>query len=150
VTERALTAQRDLLAAVLDTLVPTGGDFPGAGVVALDHVLATAAASADLESLLVRGLELIEATARAAGAPGFARLGVDDRETILRSVERSHADFFEALVRHTYDGYYGHPTIVTRLGLDPGPLHPRGHQIEVLDVPDLSRVIARGPFYRRA
>jgi Gluconate 2-dehydrogenase subunit 3 len=150
VTAGALTAQRDLLAAVLDTLVPAGGDFPGAGAVALDHVLATAAASADLESLLVRGLELIEATARAAGVPGFARLGVDECETILKSVERSHVDFFEALVRHAYDGYYAHPMIVTRLGLDPGPLHPRGHQIEALDAPDLSRVIARGPLYRRA
>ena len=149
-TGGALAEQGELLAAVLDTLVPASGDFPGAGAVALDHVLATAAASADREALLVRGLELIEETARAAGVPGFARLGADERETILKSVERSHADFFEALVRHTYDGYYGHPTIVTRLGLDPGPLHPRGHEVETLDAPDLARVIARGPLYRRA
>ena len=59
-------------------------------------------------------------------------------------------DVFEALVRHTYDGYYGHPNIVARLGLDPGPLHPRGHRIESRDAPDLARVIARGPLYRRA
>lgn len=149
-TRGALAAQRDLLTAVLDTLVPAGGDFPGAGAVALDHVLAMAAASADLESLLARGLELVEETARAAGAPGFTRLGADERETVLERVERSDAGFFETLVRQTYDGYYGHPTIVARLGLDPGPLHPRGHQVEVLDAPDLSRLIARGPLYRLA
>ena len=148
-TQGGLTAQRDLLAAALDTLVPADGGFPGAGAVALDHLLATAGASAGLESLLARGLALVEATARAAGAAGFARLGPGERETVLQRVERSDAEFFEALVRHTYDGYYGHPTILTRLGLDPGPLHPRGHQIEALDTPDLSRVIARGPLYRR-
>jgi hypothetical protein len=147
---RELTAQRDFLAAVLDTLVPASGDFPGAGAVALDHVLAMAAASADLETVLARGLELVDDAARGASAHGFARLGADERETILKSVERSHVEFFETLVRHTYDGYYGHPAIVTRLGLDPGPLHPRGHQVEALDAPDLSRVIARGPLYRRA
>ena len=40
-----LAARRDLLALVLDTLVPADDGFPG-GSVALDHVLAMAAASA--------------------------------------------------------------------------------------------------------
>jgi hypothetical protein len=150
VTTASLAAQRDLLTAVLDTLVPAAGDFPGAGAVAVDHVLARAAESNDLASLLALGLEKVEERARRAGAPEFRRLGPDDRETVLRDVERAHADFFEALVRQTYDGYYGHPTIVARLGLDPGPLHPRGHRIESRDAPDLARVIARGPLYRRA
>jgi len=150
VTQEALAARRDLLALVLDTLVPASGEFPGAGGVALDHVVAVAAASAELESLLSRGLQVVEEAARADGADGFARLTADDRENVLRRVERSHAEFFEALVRHTYDGYYGHPTIITRLGLDPGPLHPRGHRVETVDLPDLARVTARGPIYRRA
>jgi hypothetical protein len=54
---------------------------------------------------------------------------VDDRERVLCRVERSHAQFFETLVRQTYDGYYTRPTVIARLGLDPDPLHPRGHRI---------------------
>lgn len=149
-TQEVLAARRDLLALVLDTLVPASGEFPGAGSVALDHVLVVAAASAELESLFSRGLQAVEEAARAHGAGDFARLGADDRENVLRRVERSDAEFFEALVRHTYDGYYGHATIVARLGLDPGPLHPRGHRVEPVDLPDLGRVTARGPIYRRA
>jgi len=149
-TPGALAARRDLLALVLDTLVPASAGFPGAGAVGLDHVLAVAAASADLESLLWRGLQVVEEAARAQGGSGFAQLSPDDRESVLRQVERSHADLFEALVRHTYDGYYGHAVVVTRLGLDPGPLHPRGHRIEAADLPDLARVTARGPIYRQA
>ena len=144
-----LAARRELLAAVLDTLVPGGGGFPGAGEVALDDVLAMAAASADLESLLSRGLQVVEETARAGGAD-FALLSPDGREHVLRRVEQSQAELFEALVRQTYDGYYSHPAVIARLGLEPGPLHPRGHRVEAIDLPDLARVVARGPIYRPA
>jgi hypothetical protein len=151
VTGVAAAARRDLMTLVLDTLVPAGDGFPGAGAVAVDHVLAMAAASAGLDRLLAEGLGAVEAAASpAGGAAGFASLGSEGREHVLRRVERSHAEFFEALVRHTYDGYYSHPTVIARLGLDPGPLHPRGHRVEAADVPDLARVTARGPLYRPA
>jgi hypothetical protein len=145
-----LAAQRDVLALVLDTLVPPEAGFPGAASVALDHVVALAAASAEVDALLSEGLRVVEQASRAVGAASLASLGIDDREAVLRRVEQSHAVFFEALVRHTYDGYYSHPTVIARLGLDPGPPHPRGHRIESVDVPDLARVIARGPIYRSA
>jgi gluconate 2-dehydrogenase subunit 3-like protein len=145
----ALAAQRDLLALVLDTLVPASGEFPSAGVVALDHVLAVAARSLELESRLSRTLQAVEEAARVDGTGDFARRGVDGRESIVRRVEQSHPELFEVLVRHTYDGYYGHPTVIARLGLEPGPLHPRGHQVETAALPDLARVSARGPIYRQ-
>ena len=149
-TPATLAARRDLLALVLDTLVPAGGGFPGAGEVALDHVLAMAASSADVERLLSRGLQAVEEATRAAGAADLAALSLDDRERVLRRIEQSDAESFEALVRHTYDGYYSHSTVVARLGLDAGPLHPRGHRVEAVDLPDLTRVTARGSLYRRA
>lgn len=143
-----LAARRDLLTAVLDTLVPAGDGFPAAGAVALDHVLGVADASADLESLLVRGLQAVGEHAQGVG--GFAALDPDAREHVLRRVEGEHTEFFDALVRHTYDGYYTHPTIIARLGLDPGPVQPRGHRPEPVEMPGLARVTARGALYRRA
>ena len=149
-TPGTVATRRDLLAPVLDTLVPAGDGFPGAGAVALDHVLAMAAASADLDRLLAQGLEAVAEASQASHAVGFGSLGADDRECVLRRVERSHGAFFAVLVRLAYDGYYSHPTVVARLGLDAGPLHPRGHPIETVDLPDLARVRARGPLYRPA
>jgi Gluconate 2-dehydrogenase subunit 3 len=139
-----LAARRDLLALVLDALVPASDGFP-AGSVALDHVLAMGAASADLEATLTRGLQAIDET-----GSGFARLDLDDRERALARVEQTHAALFDALVRHTYDGYYSHPEVLGRLGLEPGPVQPRGHRIETADLPDLGRVIGRGRIYRPA
>ena len=149
-TPETLAARRDVLALVLDTLVPASSGFPGAGAVALDHVLAMAAASADVARRLSDGLQAVEEASRAIGAAGLASLSVDDRENVLRRVEQSHAEFFEALVRYTYDGYYSHPAVIARLGLDASPLHPRGHRVEAVDLPDLARVSARGPIYRPA
>jgi hypothetical protein len=139
-----LAARRDLLAAVLDSLVPAGDGFP-AGSVALDHVLAMDGASPDVASMLERALQAID---DATGA--FTRLGADERERALGRVERTHPALFDALVRHTYDGYYSHPAVLGRLGLDPGPVQPRGHRIESTELPDLGRVAARGPIYRSA
>ena len=116
-TRPLLAARRDLLALVLDVLVPASDGFPGAATVAIDHVLAVAAASADVDTLLSDGLQAVDEATRALGAAGLASLGADDREHALRRVEQSRAGFFEALVRHTYDGYYSHPTVIARLGL---------------------------------
>jgi hypothetical protein len=150
VTPGRLEAKRDLMTLVLDTLVPAGEGFPESGALALDHVLAMAGASAELESLLWRVLQAIEEETPAGAARGFAGLSATQREELLRRVERSHREPFEALVRHTYDGFYSHPATITRLGLEPGPVQPRGYRIEPAALPDLSRVAARGPIYRRA
>jgi gluconate 2-dehydrogenase subunit 3-like protein len=150
VTPAGLAAKRDLLVSVLDTLIPADEGFPESGAVALDHVLAMAAGSADVGSLLLRALEAVEAATPPGDARGFAGRGAAQREDLLRGVERSHPEAFEALVRHTYDGFYSHPATITRLGLEPGPVQPRGHRIETSPLPDLGRVAARGPIFRRA
>ena len=149
-TREGLAAKRAFLIAVLDTLVPAGAGFPESGALALDHVLAIAEASPDAASLLTRALDAIETASRSAQAGDFAGLDPDRREDVLRAVERSHPEAFEALVRHTYDGFYSHPATIARLGLEPGPVQPRGHRIEPAVLPDLARVAARGPIFRRA
>ena len=145
-----LAARRDLLTHVLDTLVPAGNGFPAAGSVALDHVLSMARASIEVDALLSRALVLVEDTARSTAAD-FAALDVDGRERVLRLAEATDRLTFDALVRHAYDGYYSHPAVLTRLGLEPGPLHPRGHRVETIELADeLARVAAGRTIYRPA
>ena len=118
---------------------------------ALEHVLAVAAASADLERLLSRELQAVEKAARARGAPvSLASLSADDREHVLRRLEPSQGEVFEARGRHTHEGSYGHPRFIARLGLDPRPPPLRGHRIEPVDFPERARVTARGPIDRPA
>ena len=149
-TRARLAARREELAAVLDTLIPAADGFPESGALALDHVLAIASASNEIGALLAQALDAIDEAARAGGARGFAERSAAEREDLLRRVEHSDPEAFEALVRHTYDGFYSHSATIVRLGLEPGPVQPRGHRIEPASVPDLARVAARGPIYRRA
>ncbi len=143
----SVAGRRDLLAAVLDVLIPAEVGFPAAGAIVLDHVLSMAAASSELDALLAG---VLRAVAEAARGGDFSALAVDEQEAVLREVERAHPDAFDALVGHTYAGYYSRPDVVTRLGLTPGPVHPRGHRIAPAELPDLTRVTSRGPLYRRA
>src|SRR5262249_43805220 len=150
VTGEGLAAKRDLLIAVLDTLVPAAAGFPESGALALDHVLAIAGASQDTRLLLTQTLHTIKTTSRNTETGGVAGLDANPRGGLLRAVERSHPEAFDALVRHPYDGFYSHPATIARLGLEPGPVQPRGHRIELASLPDLARVAARGPIFRRA
>jgi hypothetical protein len=134
---------RTLLRLVLDTIVPASDGFPSARDAALDHVLDAASASSDVERAIVASLDAV-----AAASPAFASLDAAGREASLQRVEAAHPDAFGEVVRQAYFGYYGHADVVTRLGLEPGPVHPRGHRLEDGDVPDLSRVTSRGPVYR--
>ena len=140
-----LADERARLAEVLDALIPPTAPFPGAGTAALDHVLAAAAGAPDLDALLGRALR---AVAEAAGPRELGAMGEDEREGALRRAEQVQPDAFAALVQQAYMGYYGHPAVIAALGLDPAPVHPRGHRPEPVDPPDLARVAARGSIYR--
>jgi hypothetical protein len=150
VSRELLLAKRSLLVAVLDTLIPAGEGFPESGALALDHVVAIADASAQAGALLSRALDAIDLAARRDGTGAFERLSVAEREDALRHVESTDPQAFDALVRHAYDGFYSHPATTTRLGLEPGPVQPRGHRIEPAALPDLTRVAGRGAIYRQA
>ena len=61
---------------------------------------------------------------RAAGARARLAERGRPRERCSAASSSPQPDAFAALVRHTYFGYYGHPTVIAALGLDPTPVHP--------------------------
>ena len=143
--------QQELLTAVLNCLVPAAGIFPGAGdlgvVSYLDHVVGQ---SVVLKRLFAQGLRQIVLTSQTQYAQPFSTLPAEQSETVLRHVETLASEFFEALVTHTYSGYYSHPTIVRLLGLEGRPPQPRGYPLEALDIRILDTIKQRPPIYRQA
>ena len=143
-------AQYELVTAVLDRLIPSQEDMPGAGEVGTaDYIDGVAAESARLARLFSGGLQDIEIAAARVGA-GFEELDGEQRDEVLRGVEADSPDFFDALVRHTYNGYYSNPKVVELLGLDPRPPQPRGNHVERGDLSSLELVVERGQAYRDA
>jgi hypothetical protein len=136
--------ERELLASVLDRLVPARDDgrAPGAGALGLADFLETAAAR---DPELRRALD---AALPALAADGFARLAPDAQIARLTALSQQAPADFAALVQRTYQGYYQHPRVVEALGLPPRPPFPEGYAVAPTDFALLDPVRAREKLYR--
>ena len=142
--------QHRLVTSVLDRLIPSQGEMPGAGEVGTaDYLDGVVSDSTQFARLFSDGLQDIEIAAVQLGS-GFEELSDDQKDEVLRSVEADSPDFFDLLVRHTYNGYYSNPKVVELLGLDPRPPQPRGNRVERGDLSSLQVVVERGQAYRDA
>ena len=146
-----VASQQTLLSHVLNRLIPATDDFPGAGDLGVaSYVDTVVGRSAELKRLFAEGLTHIALASQALQGQEFIDLADDQKDAVLRQVETLHPAFFEALVQHTYSGYYSHPTVIRLLGLEARPPQPRGYHLEPLDLTLLDRVKQRGPLYRQA
>ncbi len=139
-----------LLVAVLDRIIPGSGTMPGAGEAGVAAIVqGELAKDMDLAELLDRGLRRIDAGSLDRGAP-FAELADISKDEVLREVEANDPEFFAALIKHAYGGYYTDRRILGLLGDDGRPPQPSGHKIERGDLSLLQAVRERGSIYRRA
>ena len=131
----------DLLAVLLDTLIPPSDDrrMPGAGALGL--------AAAVRESV---GDDELSAGLAALEGARFDTLDLDERVAVLRELEGSQPAFVPAVYSPTCRLYYQHPEVQAGLGLRPGPPHPQGYDVESGNLEALERVRARGRLYREA
>ena len=144
-------AQRATLVAMLDALVPRSADgrLPGAGELGL---------AAGIEEQLgamcaftARGLDALEALARERGARDFPALSAQERAEVMNAHAAADPGFLPGLVFQVYSAYYQHPRVLTGLGLEPRPPHPKGYALEQPDLDALlAPVRARAKLYREA
>ena len=141
-------AQRDLLAGVLNRIIPPEGTLPGAGDLGLAAFIeGVVVEQPQLRRLFINGLAQIEITAGRHGTAEFQALADDGKDAALREVEASKPEFFEALVKQAYNGYYTDATIFQQLGY-PEP-KPGGTPPELLDESLLEQQRQRAPFWSR-
>ena len=143
-------AQRQLLDAVLDRIIPPQENRPGAGSLGIgDFVEGVAVGEPGLIRLFVQGLSAIEIAAAERGPDGFAALSNEGKDDALRSVEASHADFFEQLVLQVYNGYYTNLTVFDSIGSTLPSAPPAGAKLALLAASLLEAQRQRPPFWTR-
>ena len=119
--------QRTLLTAALNRIIPAQDQFPGAGDLdgaayleqaVIERAAADKAAgrSPDLRRLFTEGLAQLEIAAAQHGSAPFPELPPARQDDILRQLEAEQPDFFAALVRQGYNGYYTNPDIFELIG----------------------------------
>jgi hypothetical protein len=139
-------AQRALLRAILNCIIPARADVPGAGDLdvgaSIEHSLSS---SMHLRRLFLDGLLHVAVTARGA----FLDMEPGAQTSVLETVEARWPAFFTALVEHTYRGYYTLADVKRAIGYDPRPPQPLGYQLEPFDPALLERQRQRAPFWRQ-
>src|SRR5690348_3445080 len=138
-------AQRLLLGAVLNRIIPPRDELPGAGELgAGDSIERTLGESPRLRRLFLDGLATIQVSA----SRQFIDLNETAQTAVLERVEHSHPSFFTALVDHAYRAYYTLPRVQETLGWYRPP-QPLGHTLPPFDPDLLAQQRIRAPFWRR-
>ena len=144
------SAQRELLDAVLDRIIPPQEGRPGAGSLGIgDFVEGVAVGEPGLTRLFVHGLSAIEIAAAERGPDGFAALSDEAKDEALRVVEQSNASFFEQLVLQVYNGYYTNLTVFESIGYNLPLVPSPGAKLDLLDETLLEAQRQRPPFWTR-
>ena len=145
-----IESQEDLLREVINRLVPAEEEFPAAGDLGLVSYIDTVVAeSGALKSLFLAGLTHIEITASGTLGKDFGSLSPGEKDQVLTLVEQRQPDFFNALVQHTYDGYYTNSTILPLIGHEGRPPQPLGYPMKPFDTKLLDNVRKRSPLYKQ-
>jgi hypothetical protein len=143
-TARSLTdAERAILRAVMDRLVPPVDDLPGAGTMGLlDQVEAMAQAHHPFHFALLALL---------GGLPAgsFTARGAADQDKAIARFEKAHPATFNTLLEVVYLAYYADPRVHGRIGWRGGPLQPDGFTLPPFDESILETARQRQPFWRR-
>lgn len=140
-------AQRALLDDMLDAIIPPSADgrIPGAGALGVaDYLADVAERDSEVRAQFEQGL--------AAAGGDFADLDDEARRALLKRLETDEKTFFQALIRHTYMGYYSRSDVRALFGLSAEPTQPRGYDVPPDDAEEMAELLvpvrARGPCYR--
>ena len=141
---RSLTdADRNVLRAAMDRLVPPVGDLPGAGTMGLlDAVEAMASAHPSFQLALFALLDRLP-------VKDFGALAGPDQDKAIASVETAHPAAFSTALEVVYLAYYGDPRVHGRIGWPGGSLQPGGFALPPFDEAILEKARQRQPFWRR-
>ena len=141
--------QKDFIISILNIIIPKSDGFPSAGEIEvythIDNILSD---SPYLKRIFIEGLNSIQYESNILFKNDFITLNDSEKNIVLKNIEQIKTDFFNALVLHTYNGYYTNNIVLNLLGPHARPPQPLGYDIEEGDLSSLEVVKSRGIIYR--
>jgi hypothetical protein len=140
---RSLTdAERAVLRAVMDRLIPPIDELPGAGAMGLVPEIEAMARQHGAFHRALTGL--LDGLA----AEGFTTVHVSVQDDAIRAFEKMQPVLFEALLEVVYLAYYADERVHRRIGWRSGALQPQGFELPPFDEAILGETRQRKPFWR--
>ena len=133
-----------LLVGLLDVVVPPSGDgrLPGAGQLGLvEHIARTVRETPMLRPVVEYGMSALGELA--------AKRGDGDVRAVLAEFAAGDQFFMPAFLFLVYSTYYQNPRVLGALGLEARPPHPKGHEMEPIDLTLLDPVRRRAGMFRK-
>ena len=141
--------QKDFIISILNIIIPKSDGFPSAGEIEvythIDNILSD---SPYLKRIFIEGLNSIQYESNMLFKKDFISLNDSEKNIVLKNIEQIKTDFFNALILHTYNGYYTNNIVLNLLGPHARPPQPLGYDIEEGDLSSLEVVKSRGIIYR--
>ena len=141
--------QKDFIISILNIIIPKSDGFPSAGEIEvythIDNILSD---SPYLKRIFIEGLNSIQYESNMLFKKDFISLNDSQKNIVLKKIEQIKTDFFNALILHTYNGYYTNNIVLNLLGPHARPPQPLGYDIEEGDLSSLEVVKSRGIIYR--
>ncbi|NKB58200.1 MAG: hypothetical protein GKS00_17890 [Alphaproteobacteria bacterium] len=136
------------LTILADMIVPASDEYgvPGAGDPAImDNILADAERH---RARIIAALSALDDIARKEHGAVFTDLDPAQRDSVAETFRAAHAAGADLIANLTVQGYYRDDRVMTSLGMEPRPPHPKGYEVEQGDWSLLDPVRQREAFYR--
>ena len=141
--------QKDFIISILNIIIPKSDGFPSAGEIEVyNHIDNILSDSPYLKRIFIEGLTSIQYESNILFKNDFITLNDSEKNIVLKNIEQIKTDFFNALILHTYNGYYTNNIVLNLLGPHARSPQPLGYDIEEGDLSSLESVKNRGMIYK--
>ncbi len=143
-------AQRTVLGAVLDMIVPASSDgrMPSAAEINVPDYIQEHASQ--LLPTICAELDRLDADAGALHGQGFVALSKADREALVARIRATEPLFMGSLAIQTVTAYYQNDRVLEAIGMEARAPFPEGYTVVSGDLSLLDPVRKRGRIYRDA
>ena len=139
-----INIDKNLLAAILDRLIPAVDDLPSAGQMELPgEIVRLSGQQARFQKIFVNAME-----AFATANPDFASLTGAEQDDATRAFESDSPELFDSLLTISYIVYYKDERVHKRIGWSARTPQPDGNEMEPWDESVLENMRKRKPFWR--
>jgi len=139
-------AQQDVLAIIVDMMIPAEGEMPSAADAGIFTSILTR--MEDNEPVMAKALKIIEELSRQQGDDSFLQLDQLTQQAVIDTFRSEQEELTQLLQLNTVASYYQDDRVMNMLGLEARPPHPGGYEVEKTDWSILDPVRAKEKFYR--
>ena len=134
----------DLLAAILDRLIPAVDDVPSAGKMGLTtEIVRLSGQQARFQGIFTNAMQMFE-----SATSEFISLDGEAQDTAIRAFESNEPTLFSSLLTISYIVYYKDVRVHKRIGWSGRTPQPEGNTMEPWDDLILETQRKREPFWR--